>query len=121
MSEEPVARVAVPRRKRMSTAQEREEWVRRYHQSGLSVLQFCDEHKFAPQTFYQWLAKHRLAQEVTVVPAVSEALPKFTEIKLEASKSPCAWAAELCRPSGLVLRVGPNLPAALLEQLLRVC
>jgi hypothetical protein len=120
MNDEEVATVTVPMRKRMSTAEERESWIRRYRESGLSVLQFCDEHKLAPQTFYQWLANTRLAPQ-TIVPAASEGLLKFTEIKLEAPNSPCAWAAELCRPNGLVLRVGPNLPAALLEQLLRVC
>ena len=121
MSEEQVAAVAVPRRKRMSTAQQREVWIRRYRESGLSVLQFCDEHKFAPQTFYHWLAKNRLAQEATMVSVASEGSPKFTEIKLEPSNTAGGWAAELCRPSGLILRVGSNLPAVLLEQLLGVC
>src|SRR5436305_2897141 len=121
MTEQLVAGQAIPKRRRMSRATERAEWIQRYRESGWSVLQFCDEHKFAPKTFYRWLAKDRLAQSQAQAPAVSESLPAFTEIKLEASSAPSHWAAELQRPSGVVLRVGPNLPAALLEQLLRVC
>ncbi len=121
MSEEHAVSEVVAGRKRMPTAAERAEWIKRYRESGLSVLQFCDEHKLAPQTLYQWLAKNRLAQGAAPVAAGSEPLPTFREIKLEAPSSACAWAAELHHPSGLILRVGPNLPAALLEQLLRVC
>src|SRR3974390_1041982 len=121
MSEQQEVLVVVPRRKRMSTATERNEWVRRYRESGLAVLQFCDEHKLAPGTFYQWLAKNGLAQGEAMVPMGSEPLPSFTEIKLQAPGVPGNWAAELQPPSGLVLRVGANLPVALLEQLLRLC
>lgn len=121
MSEVHAVSEVVARRKRMTSAAERSEWVKRYRESGLSVLQFCDEHKLAPQTFYQWLAKNRFAQGAALVSSDSGPLPAFTEIKLEAASVPCAWAAELHRPTGLILRVGANLPVALLEQLLRVC
>jgi len=121
MNEQPAVSEVVPQRKRMSTAAERSEWLRRYRESGLSVLQFCDAHKLAPQTFYQWLAKNRLPQGAAMVSTVSQPLAAFTEIKLEGLHPPCAWAAELQRPSGLILRVGANLSGPLLEQLLRLC
>ena len=104
--------------KPMSTAAERNEWLRRYRESGLSVRRFCEEHKLVLNTFYQWRSKSRLAPGALAVAAVE---PAFTEIKLQGSSVPCAWAAELQRPNGVILRVGTNLPAALLEQLLRVC
>lgn len=104
--------------KRMSTLAERNEWLRRYRESGLSIRQFCEEHKLVLNTFYQWRSKSRLAFSALAVAAVE---PAFTEIKLQGSSVPWVWAAELQRPNGIILRVGTNLPAGLLEQLLRVC
>lgn len=121
MSEEQAVSQLVPRRKRMPTPAERNEWLRRYRESGLSVLQFCDEYKIPPQTLYQWLAKSRLAQSGSVVSVSSQPLAAFTEIKLEAASSASSWVAELQRPGGAILRVAAHVPAALLEQLLGAC
>src|SRR2546426_6291040 len=121
MNEQNIVSEVPARRKRLPTAKERSEWVRRYQESGLSVLQFCDEHQLVAQTLYHWLAKSRSAQDVSVVPSGCQPLPAFREIRLEAPSVACIWAAELQRPGGAVLRVAANAPAALLEQLLRVC
>jgi hypothetical protein len=96
------------------------EWVRRYRESGLSVLQFCDEHKLVPQTLYCWL-KHQRLQGTAAATGGSGLAPLFTEIKLENASTSCGWAAELQRPDGVVLRVAANASAALVEQLLRLC
>lgn len=116
-----IAREALPRHKRLATPQERSEWVRRYKESGLSVRQFCDEHKLVRQTLYNWLARSRAGQEVSEMSSGRQALASFHEIKLEGANVPCPWAAELHRPGGAVLRVAADAPAALVEQLLGVC
>lgn len=116
-----MAMEALPRYKRLATPQERSEWLRRYQESGLSVRQFCDEHKLVRQTLYNWLAKGRTAQEGSGPSSGCQAAVSFHEIKLEAASVACPWAAELHRPGGAILRVAANAPAALLEQLLRVC
>jgi transposase-like protein len=121
MNEQPTALEVVPRRKRLPTAAERNEWARRYRESGLSVLQFCDEHKLLPQSLYRWLSKSRSSQGTAVVPASSHPSALFTEIKVERASASSTWAAEVQRPGGAVLRVAANAPAALVEQLLRVC
>src|SRR3954451_16469861 len=106
--------------KRMSTAAERSRWLRRQQESGLSIQRFCEENNLSLNTFYQWRSKYGLVHRLTEITAAASE-PTFKEIKLETVSAACNWAAELQRPNGVVLRVGANLSAALLEQLLRVC
>ena len=121
MNEQSTALEVAPRRKRLLTSAERNEWARRYRESGLSVLQFCDEHKLVAQSLYRWLGKSRSSQGSAVVPANSHPSALFTEIKLERASASSTWAAEVQRPGGAVLRVAAHAPAALVEQLLRIC
>ena len=50
---------------------------------------------------------------------------QFTEVKWPApihlADGGCRWAAELCRPSGWIVRLAHDVPSGLVEQLLRVC
>jgi hypothetical protein len=52
---------------------------------------------------------------------VSSARPEFEEIKLASSMVRCDWAAELSLPNGTVLRLSKEVPAEMIDQLLRVC
>jgi hypothetical protein len=52
---------------------------------------------------------------------VYPAVPAFTEIKLLPPVERSAWVAELSLPNGKVLRLSKDVPAAMLEQLLRLC
>ena len=117
MNEQNLSAEGAVKRRYFLTAAQRAEWVRRFVESGQSVSQFCDEHGLVPVTLHRWLAKSGQAKGVVA----AEPTPAFTEIKLPASHVGAQWAAELSRPNGVLLRVGRDLPAELLEQLLRIC
>ena len=117
MNERNVSAEGAVKRRYFLTPAQRAEWVRRFAESGQSVSQFCDEHGLVPVTLHRWLAKS--GQTKAVVAA--EPTAGFTEIRLPACPIGAPWVAELSRPNGVLLRVGRDLPAELLEQLLRVC
>jgi hypothetical protein len=96
------------------TLEEKAEWVRRFNESGQSLRQFGARHGLGYMALWRWVSKSREA-------ARAPTLATFTEIKLPAPVVCSNWAAELSLPNGLVLRVGHDLPVALLQQLLRVC
>jgi hypothetical protein len=116
MSEEIAGGSTIPKRKRRpnATPQEKAEWARRFRESGLRQREFCQQHGLGMTTLQRWL----LASGGT---SPSESPLEFKEVKLTPPLTSVSWVAELCRPNGIILRVGPNLPSALLEQLLRVC
>jgi hypothetical protein len=68
-------------------------------------------------SLWRWVNKAR----AEAVRASESAAPAFTEIALLPSGERSDWAAELSFPDGKVLRLSKAAPAAMLEQLLRVC
>lgn len=54
-------------------------------------------------------------------PQAASRTPQFEELTLPPLAADSAWAAELTLPNGTVLRLSKEVPAALLDQLLRVC
>ena len=120
MSDEIVATPIKKRRPRASQ-QEKVEWAERYYQSGLTQKQFALQQGIADSTLQRWVAENRRPGQAVAIQRAAGLLPAFAELKLPVSPTPPDWAAELCRPNGVVLRVAADLPAALLEQLLAVC
>jgi hypothetical protein len=115
--------VSTPIKKRRPRAsqQEKAEWAERYYQSGLTQKQFAQQQGIADSTLQRWVAENPLPGQAVASQREVGLLPAFAELKLAVSPIPSDWAAELCRPSGVILRVAADLPAALLEQLLAVC
>ena len=119
-----------PKRRPRATRQEIAAWAKRFSESGLGQREFCRQHQLTLMTLQRWLARAENYGEGGVVlpepegcaPAKS---PPFTEIKFTRPIRPVdsgqRWAAELCRPNGVRLRLAHDVPATLLEQLLRVC
>jgi transposase-like protein len=123
MSEE-IMVVAATKRRSKSTEQEKTEWARRFYESGLTQSRFAREQGLAFSTLQRWVSEHRRANPLAGLPAVPSSdgvVPAFTELKLPSSAVEPKWAAELSRPNGTILRLTQQLPAALLEQLLRIC
>jgi hypothetical protein len=120
MSDEIVATPIKKRRPRASQ-QEKAEWAERYYQSGLAQKQFAEQEGIADSTLQRWVAENPRPGQAVAIPREAGLLPAFAEFKLLGSPIASDWAAELCRPNGVVLRVAADLPAALLEQLLAVC
>ena|SRR5438477_1516674 len=97
--------------------EEKAQWARRFVESGLSLREFSAENGLGYMSLWRWVNKAR-GQGVG---AADSPAPAFTEIKLLPAAEPAHWVAEWSRPNGAVLRVSKEVPAAVLEQLLRVC
>lgn len=95
-------------------AEEKAQWVKRFHESGQSLRQFSAQHSVPLMSLCRWV-KRAKDPEAGAPPL------KFEELKLPPLVASCDWAAELTLPNGTVLRLGKEAPAALVDQLLRVC
>jgi transposase-like protein len=100
-----------------ATEPEKAEWVRRFLESGLSLRKFSAQNGLGYMSMWRWVNQ---AREETVA-VRSSAEPVFTEIKLLPSEERSDWAAALSFADGRVLRLSKEVPAAMLEQLLRLC
>jgi transposase-like protein len=96
------------------------QWAQRFMESGLSIRKFCAQHGLPRMSLWRWVNKVKQAPE-RAVGVVSSARPAFTEIKLVPAVERSDWVAELSLPSGKVLRLSKEVPAAMLEALLRLC
>jgi hypothetical protein len=68
-------------------------------------------------SLWRWVNKTRKE----TVAATDSGAATFTEIKLSSPVERSDWVAELSLPKGTVLRLSKEVPASMLEQLLRVC
>jgi hypothetical protein len=118
MNESDQASSVAPAAKRLVASKtEQAEWVRRFVESGLSLRKFSAQHALPRMSLWRWVSRAR-PEGAAVAPA---ALAGFTEIKFPPALEGSAWVAELKLPNGTVLRLAQEVPAALLEQLLRLC
>ncbi len=99
------------------SSQDREQWVKRFLDSGLSIRKFSATHDIPRMTLWRWVNGAQPVQvEVGNLTNV-----QFAEVKMPADPGRSDWVAELSLPSGRVLRLSMEVPAAMLEQLLRLC
>jgi transposase-like protein len=97
--------------------EEKAQWARRFVESGLSLREFSAQNGLGYVSLWRWVNKAR-GQGVGAADSPAAA---FTEIKLLPATEPAHWVAEWSWPNGAVLRISKEVPAAVLEQLLRVC
>jgi hypothetical protein len=112
-----VLKVAAIAKGSQATPEEKAQWVKRFAQSGLSLRKFSAQNSLAPMTLWRWVNQGRKQ----AVGRTDCAAPAFTEVKVWPGRESVPWVAEWNLPNGAVLRVSKDVPAALLEQLLRVC
>ena len=112
----PATTPAVSKR-RATTEEEKAAWVRRFRESGLSLRKFSAQHSVPLMSLCRWVNQAKGPEGVVVSSATAE----FEEIKLASSVVRCDWAAELSLPNGTVLRLSKEVPAEMIDQLLRVC
>ena len=97
-----------------ATAEEKAEWVKRFHESGLSLRKFSAQHSVSLMSICRWVKQAKDSQAASPP-------PQFEELTLPTLAAGSEWAVELTLPNGTVLRLSKAVPAALLDQLLRVC
>lgn len=89
---------------------EREEWIRRQEESGLSVAQFCRENSLHVGNFHAWrlrFAKLRGQSHVGTGKAVGRTLQAFVQLPVapvSAAGSGPSWI-EVSLADGMVVRV----------------
>lgn len=104
-----------------TSAEQRAQWVKRFCESGLSLREFSAQNGIGYMSLWRWVRRAKAKQTTDGAVEADPVGPAFREIKLLPSVERSNWVAELSRPNGVVLRVARELPAELLEQLLRVC
>ncbi len=106
-----------PRKRRPNgTPDEKAQWAKRFMESGLKQREFCRQHGLVLTTLQRWLAQtqgHPWREARTRA--------AFVEFKASPSVSAGRWAAELCGSNGRTLRLAHDVPAELLQELLRAC
>ena len=119
MNENPEA-LALPARKLyIATQQQKAQWVKRFNESGLSLREFSDQNGIGYMSLWRWVS--RTKAKPSTEPAAEPHQAAFTEIKLVPSVERSDWVAELSLSNGRILRLSKEVPAAMLEQLLRLC
>ena len=111
-----MAPTSPPARRARSAVSVREKahWVKRFHESGLSLRKFSSQHPVSLMSLCRWV------NEANDQGAVSPT-PGFEEFTLPPVSADSDWAAELTLPNCTVLRLSKEVPATMIEQLLRVC
>jgi hypothetical protein len=100
-----------------TTKQQRAEWAKRYVESGLSLREFSAQNGLGYMSLWRWVNQAR-GKAAAVMDCSA---PGFTEIKVLPSIEGSNWVAELSLPTGKVLRFSKEVPASMLEELLRLC
>jgi transposase-like protein len=98
-----------------ASAEEKAEWVKRFHESGLSLRKFSAQHSVSLMSICRWVNQAKDPQ-----PA-SGTTPQFEELPLRLLAADSDWAVELTLPNGTVLRLSKEAPPAMVDQLLRIC
>ena len=97
-----------------AAAEEKAAWVKRFHESGLSLRKFSAQHSVPVVSLCRWVNRAKDSE-------AGSPTPKFEELTLPPLVAGSAWAAELTLPNGTVLRLSKEVPAAMVDQLLRIC
>ena len=97
-----------------ATTEEKAEWVKRFQESGLSLRKFSAQHSLSLMSIWRWVNQAK-------APPSASLTPQFEELSLPGLAAGSDWAVELTLANGTVLRLSKEVPAAMLDQLLRVC
>lgn len=85
-----------------------------FKESGLSLRKFGAQHGVGFVSLAKWVRQSEAG-------AMEGSEIGFEEVKLTEFSEGRSWAAELSLPNGTILRVSREVPATMLDQLLRVC
>lgn len=101
---------ATPRRSRESTRSAWAERLRRFEESGQSVLDFCRAEAIASQSFYYWRSKLLRGDAPR---------PDAEAVLLPVRISPAGPPVELVLPGGATLRLSPGCDLAFVRSLVQ--
>lgn len=112
-----VLKIAAVSKSFQASEEQKVQWAKLFVESGLSLRAFSSQNGLGYMSLWRWVNKARKQ----AVGARDSTAPAFSEIKLLPPREPAHWVAEWSLASGTVVRVSKEVPAALLEELLRLC
>ncbi len=98
------------------------QWVRRYLSSGLTHREFCRRYGISTTALVVWQRQVREQQQQAAEARqdeLSELKPVLKEVPLASVLGGGKWAGELSFPSGTVLRMTAELPAAVVKEIIQ--
>ncbi len=84
-----------------TNATQREAWMEKFRQSGLSRQAFARKHGLKLSTFHRWLAKRNLSSAPAPQPIVFKEIDPHPVLNVPAN----GWAVEILTPAGLLIRL----------------
>jgi hypothetical protein len=82
-------------------ATQREAWMEKFRQSGLSRQAFARRHGLKLSTFHRWLAQAKMSSAPVPQPAVFKELNPQPVLNIH----PHGWEMEILTPAGLLIRL----------------
>src|SRR5205085_1674539 len=90
---------------------EREEIIGEYERSGVTQRELVEKYGISVATLSNWLRAHRQNRQKQV---------EFKPVDMSGVFNGRAWAAEVLMPDGVVVRLGTQADAALVQRLVKV-
>lgn len=97
-------------RRPRASAEERAQWVAKYHSSQLSAREFAQEHGLNDGTLQRWIREEGQRNQS------GREAPVFQQVHLSPLLT-AAWAAEVMLPGGIAVRLAATASAAWMRSL----
>jgi hypothetical protein len=101
--------------------QQQARWASRCLKSNLLQREFAGQHGLCLSTLQRWIAQSRGKAWAATRPKRQPAKTAAAFIEVRAPAASRAWAAEVVRPNGSIIRLAHDAPVPLLQQLLSAC
>jgi hypothetical protein len=87
--------------------------VSRWQESGMSQIDFCQQHDLAPHRFYYWLKKYKQIGSTTSIRS------SFLQVEVETGEPDSSEEIRIEYPNGVIVTVGESVHISRLRALIR--
>ncbi len=96
--------------RKLTTKEERKEWVEKWQVSGVLQDEWCKAHDLSTHTFRKWVSRYRKEEQ--------DVNSAFIPLEMEAQKSFPSSPLEVIYPNGVQVRISSLLPTDQLKSLI---
>lgn len=86
--------------------------ISRWQESGVSQIDFCQQHDLAPHRFYYWLKKYKQSGSTSY-------RSSFLQVEVETSEFDTSDGIRIQYPNGVIVTVGESVHISRLRALIR--
>ena len=86
--------------------------ISRWQESGLSQIDFCQQHDLVPHRFYYWLKKDKQSGTTSI-------RSSFLQVEVEAGEPDTGEEIRIQYPNGVIVTVGETVHISKLRALIR--